>query len=210
MERRSYGDPCGVARALDAVGERWALLVVRELLLGPRRFSDLHRGLGAASQNVLSQRLRELEAAGIVRRRRLGPPARSSAYELTERGAALEPILLELGRWGREQPMESTAELSVDALMLALRTTFDPGAAGNLEASLALRVDDDELEVTVADGALAVTRGGAGGADATIRTDARTLRALAFGGRRLDEAQAAGAVEVEGDGAAAQRLLDAV
>jgi len=210
MERRSYGDPCGVARALDAVGERWALLVVRELLLGPKRFSDLHRGVGAASQNVLSQRLRELEAAGIVRRRRLGPPARSSAYELTERGAALEPILLELGRWGREQPMESTAELSVDALMLALRTTFDPGAAGNLEASLALRVDDDELEVTVADGRLAVTRGGADGADATIRTDARTLRALAFGGRRLDEARAAGAVEVEGDAAAAQRLLDAV
>ena len=106
--------------------------------------------------------------------------------------------------------MEATAELSVDALMLALRTTFDPGAAGDLEASLALRVDDDELEVTVADGALAVTRGPAGDADATIRTDARTLRALAFGGRRLDEAQAAGAVEVEGDGAAAQRLLDAL
>jgi DNA-binding HxlR family transcriptional regulator len=210
MEGRTYGDPCGVARALDVVGERWALLVVRELLLGPKRFTDLHRGLGGASQNVLSQRLRELEAAGIVRRRRLGPPARASAYELTERGAALEPILVELGRWGRDRPMESTAELSVDALMLALKTTFDPGAAGDLKASLDLRVDDDALDVTVADGRLAVARGSAGRADATIRTDARTLRELAFGGRRLDEAQAAGAVEVEGDAAAVQRLLDAV
>jgi DNA-binding HxlR family transcriptional regulator/putative sterol carrier protein len=210
MDGRTYGDPCGVARALDVVGERWALLVVRELLLGPKRFTDLHRGLGAASQNVLSQRLRELEAAGIVRRRRLGPPARSSASELTARGAALEPILVALGRWGREQPMTSAAELSLDALMLALRTTFDPDAVGDLETALDLRVDDDELEVTVGGGRLAVARGRARRADAALRTDARTLRELAFGGRRLDEAQAAGAVEVEGDGVAAQRLLDAL
>ncbi len=107
MERRTYGDPCGVARALDAVGERWALLVVRELLLGPKRFSALHRGLGAASQNVLAQRLRELEAAGIVRRRRLGPPAGSWVYELTEQGSELEPVLIALGQLG-PQPADDS------------------------------------------------------------------------------------------------------
>jgi DNA-binding HxlR family transcriptional regulator len=209
MDRRTYGDPCGVARALDAVGERWALLVVRELLLGPKRFSALHRGLGAASQNVLAQRLRELEAAGIVRRRRLGPPAGSSAYELTEDGAALEPVLVALGHWGRNRPMTADAELSVDALVLALQTTFDPVATGDLEASLDLRVDDDQLEVTVSAGRLSVTRASARDPDATLRTDVRTLRELAFRKRRLDDAVAAGAVAVDGDRAALQRVLDA-
>lgn len=209
MDRRTYGDPCGVSRALDVVGERWALLVVRELLLGPKRFTALHRGLGGASQNVLSQRLRELEAAGIVRRRRLGPPAGSSVYELTEQGAALEPILVELGRWGRHRPLAGDGELSVDALVLALRTTFDPAAAGDLETTVDLRVDDDRLEVRVAQGRLAVARAEAGEPDATLSTDVATLRELAFRKRRLDDAAAAGAVAVEGDRATVQRLLDA-
>jgi DNA-binding HxlR family transcriptional regulator len=209
MERRTYGDPCGVARALDAIGERWALLVVRELLLGPKRFSALHRGLGAASQNVLAQRLRELEGADIVRRRRLGPPAGSWVYELTEEGAALEPVLVALGRWGRNRPMTSDAELSVDALVLALETTFDPAAADDLEASLDLHVDDDRLEVTVAGGRLSVARAHAKDPDATLRTDVSTLRELAFRKRRLDDAAAAGAVAIDGDRAAAQRVLDA-
>jgi DNA-binding HxlR family transcriptional regulator len=209
MQRRTYGDPCGVARALDAIGERWALLVVRELLLGPKRFTDLHRGLGGASQNVLSQRLRELEDAGVVRRRRLGPPARAPVYELTDDGAALEPILVELGRWGRRRPMAADGELSVDALVLALRTTFDPAAAGDLEATVDLRLDDDQLAVSVAQGRLAVARAEAREPDATLRTDAATLRELAFRKWRLDDAAAAGAVAVEGDRAALQRLLDA-
>ena len=209
MERRSYGDPCGVARALDAVGERWGLLVVRELLLGPKRFSALHRGLGGVSQNVLAQRLRELEAAGVARRRRLGPPAGSWAYELTEQGAALEPVLVALGHWGRDRPMTAEAELSVDALVLALKTTFDPAAAGDLEASLDLHVDDDRLELAVARGRLSVRRAAAKDPDATLRTDVPTLRELAFRKRRLDEAAAVGAVAIEGDRAAVQRLLDA-
>ena len=102
-KKRTYGDRCGIARALDVVGERWALLVVRELLLGPKRFTDLRAGLPGLSPDVLSQRLRELEQAGLVRRRKLAPPAGSRVYELTERGLALEPILLELGRWGSQR-----------------------------------------------------------------------------------------------------------
>src|ERR1700737_1921647 len=110
--KRTYDDPCGVARALGVVGERWALLVVRELLFGPKRFTDLSQGLPAMSQNVLSQRLRELEQAGIVCRRRLGPPARARVYELSERGMELEPVLMALARWGSRAPLESTGDLS--------------------------------------------------------------------------------------------------
>src|SRR5581483_3949013 len=99
-ERRSYADPCGIARALDVIGERWALLVVRELMLGPRRFGQLRDGLPDTSPNVLSQRLRELEDDGVVRRQLLPPPASVVVYELTERGQSLGPVLMELGRWG--------------------------------------------------------------------------------------------------------------
>src|SRR5215475_467381 len=98
--KRTYGDACRFARALDVVGERWALLVVRELLFGPKRFGTLRSGLPGVSPNVLSQRLRELEDAGIVRHDRLPPPANVAVYALTDRGRALEPILVELGRWG--------------------------------------------------------------------------------------------------------------
>jgi DNA-binding HxlR family transcriptional regulator len=209
MDGRTYGDRCGVARALDAVGERWALLVVRELLLGPKRFTELHRGLGAVSQNVLSQRLRELERAGIVRRRRLGPPAGSAVYELTEQGAELETVLLALGRWGRHRPMATEAPLSVDALMLALKTTFDPDAAGDLQASVDVRVGDDRFEVSVSDGVFSVARRSAEAADATVETDAQTMRDLAFGGTRVDDAAASGAARLDGDDAALQRLFDA-
>jgi DNA-binding HxlR family transcriptional regulator/putative sterol carrier protein len=209
MDGRTYGDGCGVARALDVVGERWALLVVRELLLGPKRFTDLHRGLGGASQNVLAQRLRELDRAGIVRRRRLGPPAGTSAYELTERGAALEPILVELGRWGRHQPFPDDGSFSVDALMLALKTTFDPAVAGDLETSVDLRLGDDRFEVDVAGGRLSVLRGSAAEPDVTVGTDMATMRELAFGGGRVETAAASGALRVEGDAEALQRMLDA-
>ena len=181
MSDRTYGDGCGVARALDAVGERWALLVVRELLLGPKRFGDLRRGLPGASQNVLAQRLKELEAAAVVARRRLGPPAGARVYELTEEGAALEPVLLALGAWGRHRPPPGDAPLSVDAFALALRTTFDPTAAGDLRAAIELRVEDDALALAVAGGAIAISRGPAPDPDAIVTADLPALRELAFG-----------------------------
>ena len=202
MSDRTYGDGCGVARALDAVGERWALLVVRELLLGPKRFADLRRGLAGASQNVLAQRLRELEAAGVVERRRLGPPARATVYALTEQGAALEPVLLALGDWGRHRPPPAGAPLSVDAFALALRTTFDPAAAGDLHAAIELDVEDDTLALTIADAALAITRGAADAPDAIVTADLPTLRELAFGARRP-----ATRAHIQGDRAVAARIF---
>ena len=126
---RRYDDPCGIARALDVVGDRWALLVVRELIFGPKRFIQLRGGLHGVSPNVLSQRLRDLEDAGVVRRDVLDPPADVAIYELTASGRALEPILLELGRWGSQQPMTTCGELSASALLVALKTVFDPAAS---------------------------------------------------------------------------------
>jgi DNA-binding HxlR family transcriptional regulator len=98
---RTYGDACGTALALDLVGERWALLVVRELILGPKRFTDLRAGLPGVSSNILAERLDRLERGGVLRRRRLPPPAASRVYELTDWGMELEPVVASLGRWGR-------------------------------------------------------------------------------------------------------------
>ena len=102
--KRTYGDPCGIARGLDLVGERWALLVVRELILGPKRFTDLRVGLPQLSADVLAERLRDLEVAGVVQRRKLPPPAGSRVYELTAWGQELEPVVLAIGRWGSRAP----------------------------------------------------------------------------------------------------------
>ena len=160
--KRTYGDRCGVARALDVVGERWALLVVRELLLGPKRFTDLRAGLPGLSPDVLSQRLRELEQAGLVRRRKLAPPAGSRVYELTERGLALEPILLELGRWGSHAPVpEDDAAFGADSFVIALRTLFDPEAAAGLDVTVELRLGEDRFRWRVAEGRFEVARGAA-------------------------------------------------
>ncbi|QSB14357.1 transcriptional regulator [Natronosporangium hydrolyticum] len=207
--RRSYHDPCGVARALDAIGERWALLLVRELRLGPKRFTDLRRGLPGASQNVLSQRLRELTDAGVVRRRRLGPPASAWGYELTERGHQLAPVLRELAHWGSRAPLPTGGELSTDAILLALETTFDPAAAGELSAQIELQLNDDHCWATIESGSLRVGRGDppAGAADATIATDPATLRALVFGGYPLVDAAAQGRAEITGDRALGARFL---
>ena len=188
--RRTYDDPCGVARALDLVGERWALLIVRELLLGPKRFTDLRIGLPAASQNVLSHRLRELEQSGVVRHRRLGPPASTQVYELTEIGYDLESVVLSLARWGSRLPMTAGTELSVDALILALKTAYDPAADPELRAAFGLQLGADLFHAEVAEGRVELARGSATSPDATIETSAAVFRSLVFGGHRLDGSDA--------------------
>jgi len=204
---RTYGDPCGIARALDLAGERWALLVVRELLLGPKRFTDLRAGLPGASPNVLSQRLRELQQVGIVRRRKLPPPASIWVYELTDWGLELDPVILALGRWGSRSPSIAAAELSVDALILALKTTFDPDAAEGLRATYELWLGEERFHAEVADERLDLARGSADHPDATIETDRATLRSLIFGDRELAEALRSGSIKIEGDRHAVPRFL---
>jgi DNA-binding HxlR family transcriptional regulator/putative sterol carrier protein len=205
---RTYCDGCAAAHALDIIGERWALLVVRELLLGPKRFTDLRAGLPAVSPNVLAQRLRELEQAGVLRRRKLPPPAASKVYELTEWGMELEPVIVRLGRWGARSPSKPRdAALGVDSLVLSFRTMFAPHTAEGLRASYELRLGEDVFMAVVGDGRFEIARGSAEKPDATIETDAATLAALVYEGRELAEALRAGEVKIEGDEAAVERFV---
>jgi DNA-binding HxlR family transcriptional regulator len=205
---RTYCDGCAAAHALDIIGERWALLVVRELLLGPKRFTDLRAGLPAVSPNVLAQRLRELERAGVLRRRKLPPPAASKVYELTEWGMELEPVIVRLGRWGARSPSKPRdAALGVDSLVLSFRTMFAPHTAEGLRASYELRLGEDVFVAVVDDGRFEIARGSAEKPDATIETDAATLAALVYEGRDLAEALSAGEVKIEGDEAAVKRFV---
>jgi len=207
-KRRTYDDGCAAAHALDLVGERWALLVVRELLLGPKRFTDLKAGLPGASPNVLSQRLRELEGAGIVRRRKLPPPAASRVYELTEWGEELEPVIVRLGRWGARSPSKPRdAALGVDSLVLSFRTMFDPRAAEGLTASYELRFGEDQFHAVVDDSRFEISRGSADRPDAIVETDSDTLAALVYAGRPLAEVLESGDLKIEGDGSAVERFL---
>src|ERR1700754_1332234 len=158
--KRTYGDSCGIARALDVVGERWALLVVRELVLGPKRFTDLLDGLHGVSSDVLTQRLRDLSDAGVVHRRRLAPPAAAWVYELTEWGAELEDIILELAHWVHKSPlMRYDLPLGPDSLMLSLKTRFHPPAADSVSATIGLYFGDVHFRVRIDDGGLDISRG---------------------------------------------------
>jgi DNA-binding HxlR family transcriptional regulator len=206
--RRTYGDRCGVARALDLVGERWALLVVRELLLGPKRFTDLRSGLPHVSPDVLSQRLRELEDSGIVRRGKLPPPAGSRIYELTERGRQLEPAIVELGRFGSVAPLPpGEAKIGADALAIALKSLFAPSATDGLPATYELRLGEDRFRVQVVGGRLDIARGSAESADATIEADPEALATVLWHGRKLSAARRAGEITVSGNEEAVARFL---
>jgi DNA-binding HxlR family transcriptional regulator len=202
---RTYGDPCGIARALDLVGERWALLVVRELLLGPKRFTDLRAGLPHVGPDVLAQRLRELRQAGVVQRGKLPPPAGARVYELTEWGRQLEPVVLALGRWGSQAPLPpEPGELGVDAMVLALKTVFDPTRVDGLRGStFELRLGEEAFAIHVGAGRLDASRGRATDPVATIATQPGILQDVLWHERPL----AAGGLEIAGDRAAGQRFL---
>jgi DNA-binding HxlR family transcriptional regulator len=205
---RTYGDGCAIARGLDVVGERWALLVVRELLLGPKRYTDLRRGLPNASPNVLSERLRELERDGVIRRRKLPPPAGARVYELTDWGRELEDTVISLGRWGARSPSPpGEAPIGADSLILALRSRFDPSAAPGLRAAYELRLGEDRFRIAVADDRIEVARGAADAADATIDGDPGTLAAVLWTGRTLADAQRSGELTFEGDKAAVENFV---
>ena len=198
--RKDYYDGCAASHALDLVGERWALLVVRELMLGPKRFTDLRTGLPQLSPNVLSQRLRELEEAGVVLRRRLPPPAASAVYELTDWGLDLEPVLQTLGRWGVRSPsLPASAHIGLDSFVLAMRTMFDPVSAAGVEVTLDLRLGEQTFRARVADGRCSVDPGAAANPDAVVAAEVDALAAVVFDGRPFDAAVEAGDLVVTGD-----------
>jgi DNA-binding HxlR family transcriptional regulator len=208
-KRRTYGDACGVARALDRVGERWALMVVRELLLGPKRFTDLRTALPKVSPDVLAQRLRELTELELVTKRELPPPAASVVYELTPRGQELEPVIHALGAWGARIPITpDDTRMSLDAHILSFRTLYRQELATGFAAVIELRLDGRPFRAQVApDGTFTIAPGAAPDADAAIAGVPGMILAIAHGRISLDEALRTGDVEVAGDRAAVERFV---
>lgn len=210
MGKRTYGQFESLARALDLVGERWTLLLVRELMLGPRRYKDLLDGLPGIGTNLLAKRLQDLEAEGLVQKRQLPPPSGAVVYELTERGIKLEPALLELARWGMET-MDAPAPEDVLRPgwgVLAMRSTFNARAAAGVREIYEFRIDQDTFQLRVDDGTLHTYQGTEGQPDLVISTDVETL--MAMGARQISpmEAVAQGKAVVQGSEEAALRCVE--
>jgi DNA-binding HxlR family transcriptional regulator len=200
VSRRRYDDACGTAHALDLVGERWALLVMRELMLGPKRFSDIRADLPGLSANVLTQRLEGLEASGLLIRRRLPPPASAQVYELTQWGYEAEPIVQALGRWAARSPAhDPTLPLSGTSLMLSFRTMFDSAKAADMSARIGFRIGHETFSVGIADGKIDAARGDPDGADLILSGPAEAMAALVYGGVPIESLEADGVVRVGGD-----------
>jgi DNA-binding HxlR family transcriptional regulator len=177
ISERSYNQYCGVARALDLVGERWALLIVRELVLGPKRFTDLRAGLPGIATNVLSNRLRQLERDGVVTRRQFPPPAPAHVYELTEYGRELVPIMLALGRWGASTmgPRSPAQAIRSEWLAVALQAFFDADAAAGLTANVTLSLEGALFTLRIGEGQIEVVHGAAAPVDLSIVSDTELL-----------------------------------
>lgn len=209
VSTRSYDQYCGAARALDIVGERWALLVVRDLLLGPKRYTDLQAGLPGIGPNVLSSRLRGLVEAGVVRRRELPPPAAATVYELTALGEELRPVVRELVRWGRNllgdpPPGE---QLQSRWLVVALEASFRPELARGLRESYEYRIDGEVFHVDVDDGTVAAREGEAADPLFVLVSDVETFLAVGSSQLAPEEAMASGRMNISGDLDAARRAL---
>jgi DNA-binding HxlR family transcriptional regulator len=202
---RTYGQYCGLARALDLVGDRWALLVVRELLLGPKRFTDLLDGLPGISTNVLAVRLRQLTRAGVVTRMQLPPPAASAVYELTEYGRGLETAAAALGRWGAATigPRASGQVLRSHWLAIALKAFFHQSAAAGLSRTYEVRLREGSFRLVVHDGALDVASGPAGGADLVLEADDDALIGVLAG-----QLEPEAVTLVEGDPSELERFIE--
>lgn len=205
MSNRSYGQYCGLARALELVGERWALLIIRDLLVGPRRFTDLRNGLPKIPTNVLTNRLKELEQNGIVRRRTLPRPASAIVYELTEYGKRLDPIVRELGLWGAQSLGEPGEEeiITTDSMIMALRSTFRPEAAGDVQVDYEFHFGPIVIHARINDGSIFVAEGSLPDADLIVQAGPGVKDLLA-GEVSAGEAIESGIVQLEGDPA----LLD--
>jgi DNA-binding HxlR family transcriptional regulator len=202
--KRWYDDACGTALALALVGERWALLVMRELLLGPRRFGELRASLPGISANVLTQRLEGLEANGIVRRERLPPPANVQVYALTDWGLESEGMILEMGRWALRSPLhDPTLPFSATALVLSLRMLLVPARAEGMEAVVGIHCGIDHFTVRVTGGALELARGDDPAADTVIAGAPNDFLPVMHGGLPV----ASSRLTVTGDDAVARRFL---
>ena len=206
---RRYHDACGAAHGLDLVGERWALLVIRELMMGPRRFSDLRKDLCGLSANVLTQRLEGLEASGIVRKRKLPPPASVQVYELTDWGYEIKPVFMVLGRWAARSPQhDPTLPISAVSIMQSFETMFDPARAEGAVMRLGFALDEDRMVVTVDGGRIETRRGEVEACDVVVRAPAQAVAAAVYGKVPLEALEGEGAMTIDGDRAVFARFID--
>nr|WP_176024205.1 helix-turn-helix domain-containing protein [Brucella pseudintermedia] len=206
--KRSYDDACAAAHALDLIGERWALLVMRELMLGPKRFSDLRADLPGVSANVLTQRLEGLEEAGILRKTKLPPPAAVQVYELTEWGYESEPILQALGRWAARSPKhDPNLPISTVSFLLSLRTMIDHHRSSGLRGVIGLRLDGEDFTAHLADAEVRIERGVAQKYDLHFESSPRMLAAAIYGGQPLSALESANVLKIIGDRALAEKFV---
>jgi DNA-binding HxlR family transcriptional regulator len=201
-EKRRYDDACGLAHALELLGERWAMLVLRELAYGPRRFSELKADLQGISANVLTQRLIELETRGLVRKVKLPPPASVQVYEATEWGLEAVPVIASLGRWAARSPAhDPTLPMSHVSLIMSLQTLLCPALAEGLHARIGFRLGEANYVIILDEGRLEVERGAVGDCDVTFTGSPSELAAVIHGGAPLEM------IRVEGDMKLAKRFI---
>jgi DNA-binding HxlR family transcriptional regulator len=203
---RRYRQYCGMAKALDVVGERWTLLILRELLLGPRRYTDLLEGLPGITTNLLAERLKHLEREGVIARERLPPPAATWVYALSAAGWELEPALLALGRWGwryMERPAPDDA-LSIDWALVALKRRYVPGSG---RWTVELRPGAKVFQLRPAGDRLEVRHGTPWEPDARAEGDEEAFRALLLGRAGPRALQRGGRLRVQGDAGAWRACL---
>jgi DNA-binding HxlR family transcriptional regulator len=200
--KRRYDDACGLAHALELIGERWAMLILRELAYGSRRFSELKADLPGISANVLTQRLTELEERGLVRKRRLPPPASVQVYEATPWALEVAPVIGKLGKWAARSPLhDPTLPLSHAAIMMSLQTMLDPDRARGLEGRFGFRFGEIDYSATLREGELHVVRGVEEDRDVIMTTPPEGLAAVIYGGAPIET------IRVEGDLALARRFV---
>ena len=204
---RRYHDACGAAHGLDLIGERWALLVIRELMMGPRRFGDLRKDLHGISANVLTQRLEGLEASGIVTRRKLPPPASVQVYELTPWGYEIKPVFMVLGSWAARSPRhDPTLPISAVSIMQSFETMFDPALAGDAAMTVGFVFGDEPFVVQIENGTITTRRGAVDGADVVLTTQPPLVAACVYGKVPPAAFEADGLMTLTGDRAVYDRF----
>lgn len=207
--RRWYDDACGTALALEFVGERWSLLVMRELVYGPRRFGEIRANLPGISANVLTQRLEGLEAAGIAVKRKLPSPANVQVYELTDWGLEAAPVMRLMGRWAARSPRHNPlAFMSPASAVMSLETLVDPGRLAGVAMTVALHFPDDRFVIEIVDGALHARRGETARPDVTFAGDTMAMRVTVYGKAPLSTDGAAGGFSFSGDREKALAFVD--
>ncbi|MEN5362346.1 winged helix-turn-helix transcriptional regulator [Brevundimonas intermedia] len=205
---RKYHDACGAAHGLDLIGERWALLVIRELMMGPRRFGDLRKDLHGISANVLTQRLEGLEASGIVLRRKLPPPASVQVYELTPWGYEIKPVFMVLGAWAARSPRhDPTLPISAVSIMQSFETMFDPALAGDAVMSLGFVFGDEPFAVHIEGGVITTRRDATDSAQVVLTTQPPLVAACVYGKVPPAAFEADGMMTLTGDRAAFDRFV---